>query len=271
MIKIKELMDKIADFIEWLFGAIVVIGCVIYGIKSYSTDFEQDRLTLAKDILGKVIRLGMEEDGETISQNAIDLITDAAKNKNKAECGKSVIYYGFTIDSEIIWIKTEKSRDAITAEFETEDVPQTCTFYEKINNKWKKVEHLNDPQKQATTTHSNNNVSYSSCDSTVVNLSVDTGCKYGKDTIKMEIQSQQTTQYQSLYSQRFCVKGNVLTLLMGEEQNFDKNNTAFHSLPQIHPQNINCQKLIDWLDNYGGMTMGIDNNEEPLYLGGRVG
>lgn len=112
---------------------------------------------------------------------------------------------------------------------------------------------------------------YSSCDGSVINLSADTGCKYGKDTIKIEIQSEKTSQNQSLYSQRFCIKGSVLTLLMGSAEHFENNETAFHSLPQVHPQNINCPKLIKWLEEYGGMTMGIDANEEPLYLGGRVG
>lgn len=271
MSNIKELIGKTKNLIEWIFGAGVLIAAISYGILNYSTNYEEDRLKLAKDILRKTMRAGLEFEGTKVSEDMLDVAMTAFQNKNKAECKNSVIYYAFSADSDIIWIKTEKSGDMISAEVMTEELPKDCALYEKSENKWKKIEHINKTEQQSTTTQKDNNITYSSCDGMAVNLAVDTGCKYDNDTIKVEIQSENTSQTQSLYSQRFCVKGNVLTLLMGEAKPFKNDETAFHSLPQVHPQNINCPKLIEWLDNYGGMTMGIDDDEEPLYLGGRVG
>ncbi len=265
--------SKKEQAIKILFGVGIFIVAISYGILNYNSNYENDRLKLAKEVLSKVLRVGMEEEGIKATNDMVDIVMATVKNKNKVECENSVIYYAFSVDSDTIWVKTEKSGDTISAEVMTDEIPQNCTLYEKIDNQWKKTEHIRNEKTQSphSQNNQNNNVLYSSCDGMAVNLAVDTGCRYENDTIRMEIQSEKTTQIQSLYSQRFCVKGNVLTLLMGEEQSFDKNDTAFHRLPQVHPQNINCQKLINWLDNYGGMTMGIDDNEEPLYLGGRIG
>ena len=269
MSNIKELMSKTKSFIEWIFGAVVLVIAIFYGISNFSTSYEKDRIALAKDIFRKTLRIGLEFEGEKVTENMLDVIMTTVQNKNKAECENSTIYYAFSLDSELIWIKTEKSGDMISAEAATGKIPSNCTFYEKINDKWKQI--TSSKNTSSNNKPNNNGGMRSSCDGDVVNLSVDTGSRYGNDTIKVEIQSRQISNNRSMYSQRFCVKGNVLTLLMGEGQNFNDNEAAFHNLPQVHPQNIKCPKLIDWLNNYGGMTMGIDDNEEPLYLGGRIG
>lgn len=273
MNNIKEKLSKAKSFIEWLCGIGCLIFAIIMGISTYSSNFEKDRLQLAKDIIRKTMRVGLEFEGTKVSEDMLDIAMATIQNKNKAECQNSIIYYAFSSDADIIWIKTEKSGDMISAEVMTDEIPQNCTLYEKIDNQWKKTEHIRNEKTQSphSQNNQNNNVLYSSCDGMAVNLAVDTGCKFGNDTIKVEIMSEKASQIQSLYSQRFCVKGNVLTLLMGEAEPFDDDETAFHSLPQVHPQNIKCPKLIDWLENYGGMTMGIDDEEEPLYLGGRIG
>lgn len=271
MTNIKSLLAKSKNFAKWIFSSGFFIIIAIIWIFNYDSSYEKDRLKLANEILRKVMRVGMEEEGMKVSNDMIDIAMAAAKNNSKVECENSVIYYAFSIDTDTIWIKTEKSGDVVSAEVMTEELPKNCILYEKSDNKWKKIEHINKIEKHSTPPQSNNNIIYSSCDGAVINLFADTGCQYGNDTIKVEIQSENISQTKSLYSQRFCIKGNVLTLLMGEAKPFENNETAFHSLPQVHPQNIKCPKLIEWLDDYGGMTMGIDDNEEPLYLGGRIG
>ena len=131
MSNIKELIGKTKNLIELIFGAGVLIAAISYGILNYSTNYEEDRLKLAKDILRKTMRAGLEFEGTKVSEDMLDVAMTAFQNKNKAECKNSVIYYAFSADSDIIWIKTEKSGDMISAEVMTEELPKDCALYEK--------------------------------------------------------------------------------------------------------------------------------------------
>ena len=120
MSKVKEILGKAKSLIEWIFGIGFLITAIFYGISNFTTSFENDRLKLAKDIVRKVILVAMEEDGIKTSKDMIDVTMATIKNNNKAECGNSVIYYAFSVASDTIWIKTEKSGSKIYAEIMTE-------------------------------------------------------------------------------------------------------------------------------------------------------
>ncbi|MDR1694847.1 MAG: hypothetical protein LBR70_06650 [Lactobacillaceae bacterium] len=265
----QSILGKIWHWINYIVGLIVLAGLVYGAFQIIFGNNEKERLNLANDMIKKATRLGLASEGINPTNELVDSTASLFKNKSKKECKNSVIYYSFEFDNEIMWVKTEKDGDMISAEITEEQHPQNCVLFNKKGSKWEKSDAKPTTKTSAPQKTSNN--LYSSCDGSLINLSVDTGCKYGSDTIKVEIMSQNTSPNQALYSQRFCTKGEVLTLLMGSTTSFDKNDTAWTKLDQVNPQNIKCPKIIEWLNNYGGMTMGIDENEEPLFLGGQIG
>ena len=89
MSNIKELMSKTKSFIEWIFGAVVLVIAIFYGISNFSTSYEKDRIALAKDIFRKTLRIGLEFEGEKVTENMLDVIMTTVQNKNKAECENS--------------------------------------------------------------------------------------------------------------------------------------------------------------------------------------
>ena len=83
MSNIKEWVGKTKNFIEWIFGAGVLIAAISYGILNYSTNYEEDRLKLANDILRKTIRVGLEFEGTKVSEDMLDVAMAARRTAQR--------------------------------------------------------------------------------------------------------------------------------------------------------------------------------------------